>query len=41
MALGPGPIWNGFSKEIMSKDVGVEYHPGAIKFYKEMSTWTQ
>ena len=41
MALGSGPIWNGFSKEIMSKDVGVEYHPGAIKFYKEMSTWTQ
>jgi len=41
MALGSGPIWNGFSKEIMSKDVGVEYHPGAIKFYKEMGTWSK
>ena len=41
MALDSGPVWMGFSKEIMSKDVGVDYHPGAIKFYKEMGTWSR
>lgn len=39
--LGGGPFWRGFAKEEMGKDVGVEYHPGAIKFYKEMGVWTQ
>ena len=29
------------NKEIMSKDLGVEYDPGAIKFYKEMGTWSR
>ncbi|KIN64098.1 Immunogenic protein [Sulfitobacter noctilucicola] len=39
--LAGGPFWNGFTKEIMSKDVGLEYHPGAIKFYKEMGVWPE
>ena len=34
--LAGGPFWRGFTKEAMATDVGVEYHPGAIKFYKEM-----
>jgi TRAP transporter TAXI family solute receptor len=34
-----GPVWGGFSQEVMSKDVGVEYHPGAIRFYEEMGLW--
>ena len=37
--LAGGPFWRGFTKEAMGKDVGVEYHPGAIKFYKEMGVW--
>lgn len=36
-----GPVWAGFSTEVMSKDVGVEYHPGAIKFYEEAGMWTR
>ncbi|MEM8801504.1 MAG: TAXI family TRAP transporter solute-binding subunit [Pseudomonadota bacterium] len=34
-----GPVWRGFSHEVMSKDVGVDYHPGAMKFYEEMGLW--
>ncbi|MFT5631730.1 MAG: TRAP transporter TAXI family solute receptor [Gammaproteobacteria bacterium] len=39
--LGGGPFWNGFAKESMGKDVGLTYHPGAIKFYKEMGVWVE
>ncbi|MEH6646396.1 TAXI family TRAP transporter solute-binding subunit [Sulfitobacter sp.] len=39
--LGGGPFWNGFAKEAMGKDVGLTYHPGAIKFYKEMGVWAE
>lgn len=39
--LAGGPFWNGFAKENMGKDVGVTYHPGAIKFYKEMGVWQE
>lgn len=34
-----GPVWRGFSHDVMSKDVGVDYHPGAIKFYEEKGLW--
>jgi TRAP-type uncharacterized transport system substrate-binding protein len=34
-----GPLWKEFSTEGMSKDVGLEYHPGAIGFYQEMGIW--
>jgi TRAP transporter TAXI family solute receptor len=34
-----GPVWDGFSQQVMSKDVGVEYHPGAIRFYEEAGMW--
>ncbi|MDA0962221.1 MAG: TAXI family TRAP transporter solute-binding subunit [Proteobacteria bacterium] len=34
-----GPVWRGFSHEVMSKDVNVEYHPGAIRFYEEAGLW--
>jgi len=37
--VASGPFWRGFTTEVMSKDVGVEYHPGAIKFYKEKGQW--
>lgn len=39
--LAGGPFWNGFAKESMGKDVGLEYHPGAIKFYREMGVWPE
>lgn len=34
-----GPVWRGFSHDVMSKDVNVEYHPGAIRFYEEAGLW--
>lgn len=37
--LAGGPFWNGFTKQGMGKDIGLTYHPGAIKFYKEMGVW--
>ena len=30
-----GPFLRGFETDVMSKDVGVDYHPGAIQFYKD------
>lgn len=36
-----GPVWRGFSTDVMSKDVGVEYHPGAMKFYEENGMWAR
>ncbi len=39
--LAGGPFWNGFTKEGMAKDVNLTYHPGAIKFYKEMGVWSE
>ncbi|MFK7751312.1 MAG: TAXI family TRAP transporter solute-binding subunit [Sedimentitalea sp.] len=38
--VASGPFWRGFTTDVMSKDVGVDYHPGAIKFYKEKGQWT-
>ena len=39
--LAGGPFWKGFTKEGMAKKVGLNYHPGAIKFYKEMGVWPE
>lgn len=39
--LAQGPVWAGFTKEGMAKDVNVGYHPGAVKFYKEMGVWKE
>lgn len=39
--VASGPFWRGFTTDVMSKDVGVEYHPGAIKFYQEKGTWNR
>ena len=34
-----GALWAEFQGEMMPKDVGLEYHPGAIRFYKEAGLW--
>ena len=33
------PLWKGFDPANMAKDVGVEFHPAAITFYKEKGIW--
>ena len=33
------PLWRRFSEKTMAKDLGVAYHPGAVKFYKEKGMW--
>ncbi|MEQ8248855.1 MAG: TAXI family TRAP transporter solute-binding subunit [Alphaproteobacteria bacterium] len=36
---GFGPLWETHSSKTMAKDQGMPYHPGAIKYYKEVSAW--
>ena len=33
------PLWKEFDPKLMSKDQGVPYHPGAIKFYQAKGIW--
>ncbi len=33
------PVFAGFNPARMSEEVGVPWHPGAIKFYKEIGQW--
>lgn len=35
------PIWRTFEKETMGKSQSVDYHPGAIRFYREMGVWSE
>lgn len=39
--LAAGLLWNGFARENMGKDVGLAYHPGAIRFYRDMGVWEE
>ncbi|MEM6439595.1 MAG: TAXI family TRAP transporter solute-binding subunit [Pseudomonadota bacterium] len=33
------PIWRDFEKSVMGKSQSVDYHPGAIRFFREMGIW--
>ena len=33
------PLWKEFDPKLMSKDLGVPYHPGAIKVYQAKGIW--
>ncbi len=35
------PMWRSFTPKKMSKDQGLDFHPGAAKFYKEKGTWNR
>ena len=35
------PIWRMFEKETMGKAQAVEYHPGAVKFFKDKGVWPE
>lgn len=39
--LASGPFWNGFDGARMASDVGIPFHPGAIRFYKEVGIWKE
>lgn len=39
--LATGPFFKGFEADDMGKDVGVPYHPGAIKFFEEKGIWSR
>lgn len=34
-----GPLWRSHKSKKMAKDQGASYHPGAVKFYKEVGIW--
>lgn len=33
------PVFRGFEPKAMTEEIGVPWHPGAIKFYKEIGQW--
>lgn len=33
------PLWRGFKNAGMAKNVGVDYHPGAIRYFREKGMW--
>lgn len=33
------PVFRGFDPKVMTEEIGVPWHPGAIKFYKEVGQW--
>ena len=35
------PLWKLFKSGDMSKNQGLTYHPGAVRFYKEQGIWNQ
>lgn len=39
--LESGPFWQGFTGGRMANNVDVPFHPGAIKFYKEIGIWKE
>ena len=34
-----GPLWEEMDQKLLSRTIGIEYHPGAIKAYKALGIW--
>jgi TRAP transporter TAXI family solute receptor len=39
--LTRGPVWRGFRADKMANNTDIPFHPGAVKFYREIGIWNK